>query len=276
MSDGAADLDEILELVRQRRQIDFTDYRRDTLASRLQSRLQACGSGGLPDYRTALRDQPDEVDRLVEALLVPVTSFFRDPLTFRRLAEFVLPALVPARHLVRAWVIGAATGEEAFSVAFLLAEAAARQPGLGFEVLASDLHRPSLEVARAALYPDAAVAAVPPALRSRYLLPEHGGQRVCEEIRARVRFVEHDLVGTRLAPPEAVIPAFEIVLCRNVLLYFGPGLRAQAARRLSAVVAPRCALVLGAAEALPEGAAAAFRCWPGLLPDAGIFQRSGP
>jgi len=142
----------ILSVVADRRGIDFRDYRPEALRSRLEARMRAVGCVDLAAYHARLTAERDEVDRLLESLVVPVTEFFRDGWVFRELAERVLPTLPAARGILRAWVVGTATGEEAYTVAMLLAEAAARHRGRGFEVLASDLDQRSLEVARRGLY----------------------------------------------------------------------------------------------------------------------------
>ncbi len=190
--DGA--VDRILTVVADRRGIDFRDYRPDTLRNRLESRMRAAGCADLATYHARLIAEREEIDRLVESLVVPVTEFFRDGWVFRELAETVLPTLPAANGILRAWVVGTATGEEAYTVAMLLAEAAARQRGRGFEVLASDLDQRLLEVARKGLYSEAAVQAVPPDLRKLYLRSEGPGcWRVVDSIRGRVHFAQHDL-----------------------------------------------------------------------------------
>jgi two-component system CheB/CheR fusion protein len=271
-ADGA--FHRILAVVADRRGIDFRDYRPDTLRNRLDSRMRAAGCADLATYHARLIAEREEIDRLVEWLVVPVTEFFRDSWVFRELAERVLPTLPAATGILRAWVVGTATGEEAYTVAMLLAEAAARQRGQGFEVLASDLDQRSLEVARKGLYPDAAVQAVPPELRKLYLRSEgRDGWRVVEPIRGRVHFAQHDLMGPRLAPKEAIVAAFDLVFCRNVLLYFDDALRAKAVERLAAVLEPGGALVMGVTEALPETSTGQFIPYPGVRPGAGVFRR---
>jgi len=272
-ADGA--FQRILAVVADRRGIDFRDYRLDTLRNRLESRIRAAGCVDLATYHARLIAEPEEIDRLVESLVVPVTEFFRDSQVFRELAESVLPTLPAASGILRAWVVGTATGEEAYTVAMLLAEAAARQRGRGFEVLASDLDQRSLEVARKGLYSDAAVRAVPPDLRKLYLRSEGPDSwRVVEPIRGRVHFAQHDLMGARLAPREAIVAAFDLVFCRNVLLYFDASLRAKAVDRLAAVLEPGGALVIGVTEALPEDATSQFTTYPGVRPGARVFRRA--
>jgi two-component system CheB/CheR fusion protein len=268
-------VEEILTLVAQRRGIDFRDYRRETLRRRAELRVQATGCANLGSYCSYLLENGDEVDRLVEALVVPVTSFFRDAWIFRELAERVLPPLAARNPFLHAWVAGAATGEEAYSLAMLLAEVCARHRGNGFEVIASDLNRVSLERARRGVYPIEAAADVPGDLRTRYLRCEANTVRVVDSIRDRIRFGEHDLVGTSLAPREAVVATFDVVFCRNVLLYFKDSLRATAGQRLAAVLEPGGTLTIGTSEVLPEKVATLFEPYPGVAAGAGIYRRSG-
>ncbi len=268
-------VEQILVLVAERRGIDFRDYRRETLQRRARSRARAAGCRDLAAYRRMLDEDRDELDRLVETLVVPVTGFFRDAWAFRELADRVLPHLAARHPLLRAWVAGAASGEEAYTLAMLLAEASVRQAGGGFEVIASDIDRPSLEIARAAVYPSQSVEGVPADLRARYLRTDGSRVRVAEAIRGHVQFAEHDLMGLRLAPREAIVAAFDVVLCRNVLLYFDRPLRAKAVARLAGVLEPSGALMLGGFETLPPEGAEAFQPHPGVSAGAGIYVRTG-
>jgi chemotaxis methyl-accepting protein methylase len=170
-------------------------------------------------------------------------------------------------------VVGAATGEEAYTLALLLAEACARDRGNGFEVIASDLDSRSLEVARAGIYPREVLASVPPQLHSRYFRPEGSGVRVADGIRDRVHFARHDLVGPQLAPREAIVASSDLVLCRNVLLYFDPSLRAKALARLAAVLEPGGALMIGSSETLPPQSERDFALHPGVSAGSAIFVR---
>jgi chemotaxis methyl-accepting protein methylase len=153
-------------------------------------------------------------------------------------------------------VVGASTGEEAWSVAMLLAEAC--PPPGAFEVLASDLDPAALEVARSGRYAREAALAVPERLRARFLTPEGGAVRMVPELRERVRFARHDLMGRRLAPPEAVVASFDLVLCRNVLIYFTRRLQEKAFERLAELLRPGNLLVMGLAEWLPGRLAESF------------------
>ncbi len=264
---------EILTFVSQRRGIDFRDYRRDMLRRRAQSRVRATGCTDLASYHSYLMTDREEVDRLIETLVVPVTEFFRDAWTFRELDRCVLPILAARNAPIRAWVVGAATGEEAYTLAILLAEASTRGTGGGFEMIASDLDRRSLEVARAGVYPAAAAVGIPHELFPRYFRSNGSGIRIADSLRDRIQFAQHDLVGPYLAPQEAIVAAFDIVLCRNVLLYFDATLRAKAVARLAAVLEPGAVLMIGHSETLPAESERHFHPHPGAKTNAGILVR---
>src|SRR4051812_13749582 len=147
---------QILEFVARQRGIDFRDYRRDTVRRRTETRLRATGCPDFGAYRALLLERRDEVDRLIEAMVLPVTGFFRDETAFRHLAGHLLPRLVTRRGLLQAWVVGTASGEEAYTLAVLLAEACAGSEAATFQVIASDVDDRSLATARAGIYPRSA------------------------------------------------------------------------------------------------------------------------
>jgi two-component system CheB/CheR fusion protein len=175
---------------------------------------------------------------------------------------------------LRVWAVGVATGEEAWSVAMLLAEAAGPGPAGRFEVLASDVDDSSLAVARHGRYPERAVAAIPSPLRARYLEAAGAAWDVAGALRPYVRFAEHDLVGRVLAPREAVVASFALVLVRNVLIYFDRRLQHKALERLAAVLEPGGALVLGDAETLPAAFVGRFAPFPGVDRRLRIYRRT--
>lgn len=266
----------ILELVARARSVDFNDYRKETVERRVAHRIAASGSRDEDDYRARLERDPAELDHLVRALLIPVTSFFRDGAVFEALAKRVIGDLLASgAPTVRAWVIGAATGEEAWTLAMLLARACAAERERAFEVLATDLDESSLESAREGVYPREAAAHLPRELVDRFLEPRGDGLRVRDELRPFVRFVRHDVVGPRLAPREAVLASFDLVLCRNVLIYFDERLRGQALARIATVLRPGGALVLGSAESVPSEDACGLVRYPALDAALRVYRRVG-
>jgi chemotaxis methyl-accepting protein methylase len=260
-----SDLDAILVLLEARRGVHFGDYRRDVIERRVAARVEATRSRDLDGYLARLEEDAAEADALFAAIALQVTGFFREPAGLEALAAAVVGRVAPSAPPgapLRVWVAGCATGEEAWSVAMVLAEALEGSGG-AFELVATDLDARAVAEAARGAYPVAAVAAVPPALRSRHLeLDGHGAARIAPGLRARARFAQHDLVGRRLAPKEAIVASFDVVVCRNVLLYFSAPLRARAVERLAVVTRPGGALLLGAAESLADGGRPAFDAAP--------------
>lgn len=262
------DLAGILKELASATGVDFSDYRPATIERGVAERLTALGltAGG---YLERLQQCDDEVPRLARTLLVSHTSFFRDPAVFSTLGTAVVHHLVRRGEPVRAWAVGVATGEEAWTLALTLADTvgAARS-----DILATDLDTSSLERARTGAYARTTLRQIPEAMRQKWLSPREGDHSVFhDELQACVRFVRHDFVGTRLCPPEAIVPTFRLVLCRNVLIWFSERLRREATARLRAVVAPGGALVVGTAETV--AADSGFEPWPGVQPEYRIYRR---
>lgn len=265
---------DILALVAARRGLDLRDYRPETVSRGIDARLRATLTSGIEQYLARLRAGDDaEIDRLVEALLIPVTSFFRDPPVFDALRTVVLPELqarVGTRGLLRAWTAGVATGQEAWSLAMTLAEAS--ELGAPFEVLASDIDVRSLETAQQACYPLEEAIAIPAALRHKYGVTEEQTWSPGALLRSRVMFAVHQLMGAELAPAAAVIASFQLVSVRNVLIYLERRLQAKLIERLASVVVPGGALVLGLVE-VPTDVHGYFTSFPGVDPGLRIFRR---
>jgi two-component system CheB/CheR fusion protein len=215
-------LEPLLAQLRERSGIDFTSYRRPTIVRRLQRRMAATKLTRLDDYLRLLARHPDEYQRLVSSFLIKVTEFFRDADLFAALREQMLPDLIAQARAgskqLRLWSAGCATGEEAYSLAILVAEALGSELShFTVRLFATDLDERAVAFARQAIYPASALAGMPADLRERYFTRLDGTYEVKKPIRAMVTCGEHDL-GRR--PP---FPHLDLVLCRNVLIYFsGP------------------------------------------------------
>ncbi|MEZ4431663.1 MAG: chemotaxis protein CheB [bacterium] len=233
--------------LRRRHGIDFLAYKRPTLARRLERRMVECGVDRLAAYAARLTVDEAELDRLFHDLLIGVSSFFRDPDTWRLLAERALPALFaerPADRPIRAWVAGCAAGEEAFTVAILLHEAAraAGQSPDDIKVFATDANPRALAFAGRGLYGADQIAAVPSPLRDRYFVPHDDRWQVSAALRQTVVFARHDLLGD---PPFTQI---DLVTCRNLLIYLKTSAQQRVLERLRFALADRGWLLLGSSE----------------------------
>lgn len=272
-----AELEELLELVAREGGRDLRDYLRPALARRVEERLAARAPGGLAGWIARLRGDRQALRRLGDELLVRATEWFRDPQVFEALGSVVAPALAaglaPGLPL-RAWSLGCATGEEAWSLATTLGHCLS--PGRDFLLLASDVDPGAVRCAREACYDPRALEAVPPALRAGFQRRGDGRLEPVPALRERVLFDTHDLVSPRLAPRQAVVAWFDLIACRNLLLYLDPRLRGQALGRLVAALRPGGALVLGREEAsVLEAAPERFSPFPGTEPGLRIYLRAG-
>ena len=190
------------------------------------------------------------VARLVDEVTVQETYFFREPRELRgveweRLAE---GARRSGSAKVRIWVSACSTGEEAYTVAILAGEAL----GSGappVDVLGTDVSLRALEAAREARYSSRSLRAVPTELRRRYFADEHGRDAVREGLRSLVRFRLHNLAHDPAPPPGE--PPFDVIVCRNVLIYFDGVTASRVIDSLEAALVPGGSLILGAADRLP-------------------------
>lgn len=272
---SAAELEPILALVAAARGLDFRDYRPEVPARGVGLRIAATSSRDAEAYRRRLDEDPLEIDRLLHVLVVPVSGFFRDRPVFDALARRVLPEISRLPGPVRAWAIGAATGEEAWSLAMLLALECERIDVRGFEVIGTDIDERSLDVARGGTYSEEVARELAPDLRARFLMPRAGAWTIAGPLRAHVRFARHDLLGARLAPRDAIVPSFRLILFRNVLIYFERRLQRKALERVLSTLEPDGVLVLGPVETLPEGLAGRLEPFPAVDARLRVFRARG-
>ncbi len=192
-------LDRLLDQVAQARGFRGDVYKQGCILRRLAVRMRARGSSSYDAYAALLRSDPGEYDRLLDALTINVSRFYRNPETWDVLAHTVLPTLAAGRDgAVRAWSAGCAAGEEPYTLAMLLAEQARRRGARDHPpvVDATDYDRASLGRAAAGCYPRTALKELPVALVQRYFGP--GDPTVlAPEVRRLVRFARHDLVSRR-------------------------------------------------------------------------------
>lgn len=253
---------------------DFGAYHPAVLRRRLQVRLRMLALPDFGAYQAYLAEHPDEITQLLEALSITVSHFFRNPLTFALLQERLIPALIDDAGPVgvRIWCAGCGQGEEAYSLAILIHDYC-RQEGIVTPVLilASDIDRAALGRAQQGWYRPEALAEVTKGYFDRYFSAEGEGYQVAPPVRALVRFVPHDLTsGT--SPPEGVFADYQLILCRNVLIYFNREAGGLVQQQLAAQLSPGGWLVLGEAESLTPALGRSLR---EVQPGTHIFRKEG-
>ncbi|OLR92935.1 CheR family methyltransferase [Actinokineospora bangkokensis] len=238
----------VLQYLKEARGFDFTGYKRTSLARRVRRRMGQVGVADFPDYVDLLQVSSDEFDALFNTILINVTGFFRDPDAWAYLAEEVVPALLAERgpeDPVRVWSAGCASGQEAYSLAMLLADALGpdrfRQR---VKIYATDVDEEALAQARQASYAAAEVEGVDEDRLHRYF--EQQGQRHVfrKDLRRSVIFGRNDLVQ------DAPISRIDLLVCRNTLMYFNAETQSMVLNRFHFALAPRGLLFLGKAEML--------------------------
>jgi two-component system, chemotaxis family, CheB/CheR fusion protein len=245
-----ADLREVLGWLRARTGRDFANYKRATILRRIGRRMQVNGVSQLPDYLQCLRTLPGEGGALLQDLLISVTNFFRDPDCFAAL-EARIPALFTAKSpaaSVRVWVAGCATGEEAYSIAMLLAEhARTLDAPPSVQIFATDLDTEAIRFARDAIYPSTIEADVSEERLIRFFTKEHRGYRVRRELREQVMFAEHDLLK------DSPFSRLDMVSCRNLLIYLNREAQQRVFETAHFALQPHGLLFLGASETVEDG-----------------------
>ena len=239
-------LREIMMILRNRTTHDFRHYKRATVMRRIERRLQVNGLSDLLQYRDYLQAHTDETSALLQDMLISVTNFFRDREAYDALREHVLPAIFDKRRPdepVRAWVVGCATGEEAYTIAMLLQEASSRmREPVPFQVFATDISERAITAAREGLYP-ASIAADVDQTRLRQFFTHDGDHyRVKKELRERVLFASHNVLSD---PP---FSRLDLVCCRNLLIYLDREAQIDTLRTFHFALRPGSHLFLGSSE----------------------------
>jgi len=213
----------IFVLLRAQTGHDFSLYKPATIHRRIERRMALHQIASIRDYVTYAQSTPIEVEALFRDLLIGVTSFFRDPEVFKAIEVAVIPKLFADKHggsPVRVWSLGCSTGEEAYSVAILLAEyQAAATQNVPVQIFATDIDSQAIATARAGLYPPSIAADVSPERLARFFRLETDGYRVHKSIRDTLVFSEQDAIKD---PPFSKL---DLVCCRNLMIYMGAELQ---------------------------------------------------
>lgn len=226
----------------------FHGYQQVFIRRRLRALMSSTGIPDLATLQERIETDPEMFAKLMDAMSISVTEMFRDPKMFLALREHVVPVL-QTYPFIRVWVAGCASGEEAFSLSIMLNEEGMEGR---FQIYATDIHEPALARARSGLINGAAMQLntrnyLESGGRydfSRYYTAGHGMAMVGQRWRDPILFSRHDLVQG------GSFNEFQLVLCRNVMIYFDSELRVEVHNLLSDSLAPFGFLVLGQKESI--------------------------
>ncbi|CAO4178033.1 Blue-light-activated histidine kinase [Methylorubrum populi] len=260
-------VDDLCRVIRTAVGHDFSGYKRTTLIRRVERRMHVLGIDAGRAYLARIRADKAECDALFRDLLINVTRFFRDAELFEILRERVIEPLLRGRDPeedIRVWIPGCSSGEEAYSIAMLFADAARRLDlPLAVQIFATDIDERMLQIAREATYPAAALADIPAPLRERYVVLHAERFTIAAEIRDLIRFSSHSLVKD---PPFSRI---DLLSCRNLLIYFDDRLQQSVLPLFHYAVRPGGYLFLGPSESVSRFE----QLFPPIDQHARLFER---
>ena len=243
-------LPRIFSLLRAHTGHDFSFYKRNTIFRRIERRMNIHQISHLGKYVRYLQENPNELDLLFKELLIGVTNFFRDPEAFKKLQEEALPSVLKNKgrnSTFRVWIPGCSTGEEAYSIAIVIAEAMDRLKLTGLvktQIFATDIDKDAVDRARQGLYLPTIAADVSPERLQRYFMKDDHGYRVSKQIRELIVFAPQNLI---MDPP---FTKLDLLCCRNLLIYFTAELQKKLLPLFHYTLNPGGVLFLGSSETI--------------------------
>lgn len=242
--------EKIMILLRTHTGNDFSLYKKNTVYRRIERRMSIHKIDDIYSYVHFLQENPKEVHILFKELMIGVTSFFRDSPVWEKLKESAIPELIKkprTNDILRAWVPGCSTGEEAYSLAIIFKEALEilnPNGGLSLQIFASDLDNDAIDTARKGLFSANIATDVSPKRLNRFFTKTEDGYRINNEIRETIVFAQHNII---MHPPFTNI---DIISCRNLLIYLDPELQKKLIGLFYYSLNPDGILLMGTSETL--------------------------
>ena len=229
---------------------DFSLYKKNTMYRRIERRMNIHKIDKIASYVSFLNENPKEIEILFKELLIGVTSFFRDAAVWEKIKETIIPAIISKLEpgsILRAWVPGCSTGEEAYSLAIVFKEALEKispHGGFSLQIFATDLDNDAIDIARKGIFPASISEDVSPERLKRFFLKTGDGYFINTEIREKIVFAQHNVI---MHPPFTKI---DILSCRNLLIYLEPELQKKMIGLFYYSLCPAGIMILGSSETL--------------------------
>jgi two-component system, chemotaxis family, CheB/CheR fusion protein len=240
--------DALLEFLDFKRGLDFTGYKRASLERRIRRRMDQAECATFDAYVDYLEVHPEEYDALLDTILINVTEFFRDSETWDHLRQATLPALLadkPRGDPIRVWSAGCATGQEAYTLAMVLADILGEEELLArVKIYATDIDEKALAHARQAVFAEREIESVPAEWRERFFEARPQGHAFRKDLRRTLIFGRNNLIS------DAPISRLDLLVCRNTLMYFNVEAQSAILRRFHFALRDEGVLLLGRSEML--------------------------
>ena len=241
---------ELLELVSKHTPLDFSTYKRATIVRRIIRKMIQSNVSLLSDFIEFLKNHPSEIDALSKEFMISVTKFFRDPEAFEFLKQKALPDILSNKepnNSLKIWVIGCATGEEAYSIAILIHELLEEtKKTMEVKIFASDIDKDALAVASKGIYPESIAGDISEERLTKYFYKEGGKYKIKEPIRNMLIIAQHDITKN---PPYYKL---DLITCRNLLIYLNPILQKKILATLHYCLNPGGYMFLGPSESIGD------------------------
>ncbi len=251
-------MDRIISFLREKAPCHIHGFKPDFMERCISRRMKDKNIQEIEAYYNYLLENREELEQLVQGLIVPVSRFFRNPVVFETIFSYILPFLLEKKknnreRYFRFWSAGCSTGEEPYSLAILLKELFKKETeGFLINIFATDIDRKALQFAQEGIFGHESIK------NTRYEWVEHYFKRqddffaIHSEIKEAVYFSYHDLRNEKnIVPPESIFGYFDLVFCRNVLIYYDIDTQMQILKNLLKSMAPGGYLVLGESESIP-------------------------
>jgi len=247
-------INRILHYLQEQRGYDFTGNRLSMLERRISKRFFPTKTKDFEEYFQYLLKNQQELDHLIDTLTINVSSFFRDALVFEHVKK-IISGIIAEKiekkdHLLRIWSAGCTSGEEPYSVALIVAECLKKEKAvINVNIFATDIDQKAINLAKRGEYKIAALKNIKYGILKEYFKIEKDVFKIDESMKNMVYFSVYDLLDKRsFVPPESIFGNFDLVLCRNVLIYFNTNFQESIFDKLYGSLNPGGHLVLGEAE----------------------------
>ena len=253
-------LQQILDHLNKHRGVDFSGYRAAMIQRRIDQRVSFTHCSDTRAYLSYLKSNPHEIDILIETLTINVSSFFRNTLVFEYLGKQLLPALLQQKKSLthpslRIWSCGCAMGEEPYSMAILINECIEMErqgPDVNVDIFATDIDANAIKKAKKAVYQKESIKNIKYGLMEKNFLSKGDAFHLLSFLKQQVSFSVYDILDQNsYAPPESIFGDFDMVLCRNVLIYFNTEYQDKIFDKLYRALNINGYLILGEAEVPP-------------------------
>ncbi len=239
----------IFALIRARTSQDFSQYKRSTIMRRIERRMGLHQLTRMDDYIRYLQENPSEIEILAKEMLIGVTQFFRNPSAWEHLKPVLLGLIQskPEGSMLRAWIVGCSTGEEAYTMAIVLQEcleSLSKVGGIQFQIFATDTDKEAIEIARIGKYPANIEVDISPVRLERFFIKEGANYQISQHLREKVIFAPHNVIRD---PP---FKRLDVLSCRNLLIYLSVELQKKLIPLFHYSLNPDGILFLGTAESI--------------------------